>query len=166
MPMVRSRSAMTRTIRRSERFAEYDRTGWGPGPWDDEPDLIEWRNDEFPEMAFLIVRSEVAGALCGYVGLPPGHRLHGKATGDLDVEVHGGLTFADECHGRICHVPAPGEPAHVWWLGFDCGHCFDAMPALEALTRRTLGRALPHGTYRTLDYVMAEVERLAAQVKP
>lgn len=154
-----------RTIRRTvDRLDGYpDRSTWGPGGWEGEPDLIEWRNTDAPGLALMVVRSNSTGALCGYVGLPPGHPQHGK--GDVSVEVHGGLTYADECAGHICHVPEPGEPDDIWWLGFDCGHCFDMMPAMEALVAslREL-RSGFCGTYRTLDYVMNEVESLALQL--
>jgi hypothetical protein len=52
------------------------REQWGEGPWQSEPDLVEWR-DAATGYPCLIVRGSM-GALCGYVGLPPGHPLHGK----------------------------------------------------------------------------------------
>lgn len=172
---------MTRTIRRSERFAEFEdhgwRAGWGPGPWQDEPDLVEWRNDDYPGVPMLVARS-AAGHLCGYVAVPHGHPCHGKAAEETDLEAHGGLNYAASCGVVVCHVPLPGEPDDVWWLGFDCGHVMtDISPEIDK-TLRELGRdrlekasgefiaVFGGAVYRTLDYVMAEVERLAAQVKP
>jgi hypothetical protein len=116
------------------------------------------------------------GAFCGYVGLPPGHPLHGKRYQELEeaheaLTVHGGLTFSDACHedGHICHVPQPGEPKDVWWLGFDCNHSGDFDPGGQALIAKTLPAACywkdAHSTYKTLDYVRSEVEGLAAQLK-
>lgn len=63
-------------------------------------------------------------AWCGYVAVPPGHPWHGKGYDDIqnEVDVHGGLTYARACSGAVCHVPAPGEPDDVWWIGFDLGH--------------------------------------------
>jgi hypothetical protein len=160
-----------------------DKTGWVDGPWMHEPDRIEWRHEAAPSLACLIVRGHL-GALCGYVGLPPGHPWHGKDYGadDMSPDVHGGLTFAAPCDedGRICHVPQPGEPADVWWLGFDCGHGGDyfmmASGRIMAEKRPDLfsGTYEPpppgtdpfwttHGTYRDIAYVRAEVERLAEQ---
>ena len=87
-----------------------DKTGWQPGPWDDEPDKVQWP-DEATGLPCLIVRGPVGG-LCGYVGVLPGHPLHGvdhsdcpKACGkewcdhrpEHFLEAHGGITFAGKC---------------------------------------------------------------------
>ena len=145
------------------------REAWGEGPWQAEPDLVEWRDAEsgYP---LLIVRGPM-GALCGYVGLPPGHPLHGKPYQEVDdsVNVHGGLTFSDACQegGYICHVPRPGEPSTVWWLGFDCNHSGDYDPCGRALVT-TLGHMSSfrdHDAYRDLAYVRGEVESLAGQLR-
>lgn len=42
-----------------------DRTGWGSGPWDNEPDRLEWK-DEKTSMPCLMVRNDM-GNWCGYV---------------------------------------------------------------------------------------------------
>ena len=100
-----------------------DKTGWGDGPWNDEPDKIQGI-DEATGMDCLIVRGPM-GALCGYVGVPPEHPWHGipysgreydwenreadsllppatqvvprDEAPDAHVEVHGGLTYSDSC---------------------------------------------------------------------
>lgn len=107
-----------------------------------------------------------------YVGLPPGHRLHGRDCVSAEdapaLDVHGGITYANACAGPICHVPREGEPADVWWLGFDCAHAFDYVPGLygpaERL-RRLVGTMRRLLTYRSLAYVRAEVESLAEQLR-
>ena len=86
---------------------------WGTGPWQDEDDRYEWRRGD---LVCLIIRNP-AGALCGYVGVPEGHPWHGQPYGDLDADVHGGLTYSGGCQGHICHEPKSGE-GEVWWLGF------------------------------------------------
>jgi hypothetical protein len=101
-----------------------DKSDWGPGPWQEEPDRIEWRSHGLP---CLIVRQKHHGALCGYVGVPEGHPCFGAEgfSGEPDyLDVHGGITFgAPRVAGsKICHVAQPGEPEHVYWLGFDCAH--------------------------------------------
>lgn len=86
-----------------------DKSKWPRGPWDDEPDKVQWQ-DEATGLPCLIVRSPV-GALCGYVGVPPDHPWHGKEYDDealIGVEVHGGLSFAAFCqpgpeNQSICH---------------------------------------------------------------
>jgi len=142
-----------------------DRTGWAPGPWDDEPDRDERIVDGYHCLA---VRAH-HGAWCGYVAVPPGHPWHGVDYSDLPdygPDVHGGLTYASECYGQVCHVPAPGEPDNVWWLGFDCHHYLDRAPGSES-TMRNIGcpERVPVGAYRTLDYVRGECDRLVAAVK-
>lgn len=151
-------------------WATVDKSRWGPGPWQDEPDKAHWVDTE-TDLDCLVVRGPMS-AWCGYVGLPPGHRLHGRRYDDdelLDVSVHGGLTFADRCMEGlpagegVCHVPLPGRPDDVWWLGFDCGHYTDVVPAM--VSRMPSGLRNPHATYRTLDYVRRETTRLAEQLR-
>ena len=48
------------------------------------------------------------GHLCGYLGIPPMHPWYGHHYDDLDVDVHGGLTF-----GAASRY---GHPATVAWL--------------------------------------------------
>jgi hypothetical protein len=72
-----------------------DKSEWRRGPWDNEPDKIQWQDDE-TGLPCLIVRGP-AGALCGYVGVAPGHPWHGADYDNCDVSVHGGLTFAHGC---------------------------------------------------------------------
>ncbi|HYJ33795.1 MAG TPA: hypothetical protein VE326_11300 [Candidatus Binatia bacterium] len=138
------------------------------GPWDDEPDKAQWI-DEATGLDCLIVRNHF-GALCGYVGVPPSHPWHGKDYDDVDAFAHGGLTFAGACQEGaedgpgICHVPEPGRPADVWWLGFDCGHYMDLSPGmLDSLPSDLREQIEAHQTYRTFDYVRGEVAGLAVQ---
>lgn len=155
------------------------------GPWEKEPDKAQWI-DEATDLDCLMVRNPF-GALCGYVGVQPGHPWHGKDYSDellYDVSVHGGLTYADFCQEGaedgpgICHVPGPGRPANVWWLGFDCAHFMDLVPALEehvGSTFKTLTdlekymkeeAVRPYGkTYRTFEYVQNECRDLAKQIR-
>ena len=113
------------------------KTAWGPGAWQEEPDKKQWP-DAATGLPCLAVRHPEYGHWCGYVGVPEGHPSFGAPYDTPDVEVHGSLTFAnrcrpgeDEAHG-ICHRPEPGEPDHVWWLGFDCGHIWDLQPGYSA----------------------------------
>jgi hypothetical protein len=154
-----------------------DRTSWGPGPWDGEPDKAYWI-DEATGFPCLAVRPMPSiGSWCGYVAVPPGHPLHGKDYSTIpDIDVHGGLTFSSFCQedgpveSRVCHTPEPGQPANVWWLGWDCAHASDVSPGLNALlqtltwlTEQPVSDGLM--AYRTLDYVRGECTRLGAQLK-
>lgn len=139
------------------------------GPWHDEPDRVDFEHDGHP---CLLLRGPL-GAWCGYVGVPPNHPWHGadSMSDVLDVEVHGGITYASPCHGAICHVPKPGETDHVYWLGFDCAHYRDLVPAMltmPQITRdprtATVCASVDQGTYRDVAYVRAQTEALALQV--
>lgn len=157
------------TLALGQRWRDYP-----AGPWDDEPDKAQWV-DEATDLDCLIVRNPF-GALCGYVGLPPGHPHHGSEYDDVPVEIHGGLTFAGECSEDrpegygICHVPAEGRPADVFWLGFDCAHAGDMTPselgrAVEANFAYPFTDPRTYGdVYRDFAYVTAEVTDLAKQL--
>ena len=53
-----------------------DKTTWGPGQWQDEPDKVQWA-DEATGLPCLAVRHPELGNWCGYVGVPEGHPLFG-----------------------------------------------------------------------------------------
>lgn len=143
-----------------------DKKEWGEGPWQSEPDRIEFEHAGLP---CLITRHEELGHLCGYVAVPPGHPLHGKSYSDQDERAnallaHGGITYTNFCQGKICHVPKPGEPDDVWWFGFDCGHWSDLSPAAVTFYSKGTSRCFLNGTYRDLTYVRANCEKLAEQL--
>jgi hypothetical protein len=140
-----------------------DRTGWPAGPWDNEGDREDWV-DEATGTACFIQRNHL-GSWCGYASVKPGHPDYGKGYEDVEVEVHGGLTYAAACRGHLCHVPQPGEPDNVWWFGFDCGHAFDQQPAMEAYNAKLgLPPLSVRSTYREAAYAKAETTKLAAQL--
>lgn len=157
----------------TKEYRYVDKSKWGRGEWQDEPDKIQW-TDEDTGLPCLVVRGP-SGALCGYVGVSEGHRFFGKeySSGDYDseeyrqspgslLEAHGGITFSDFCrespdHRGICHIPGPGEPDRVWWLGFDCAHYGDHCPAFD--------RGFSHESdYKNLFYVQSECRSLAQQL--
>lgn len=161
----------------------YTEGSWGKGPWDDEPDKAHWV-DEATGLDCLAVRNLGGGFWCGYVGVPQGHPAYGKSYDDLgDVAVHGGLTYAAPCRGNVCHVPEPGRPDTVWWLGFDCAHSGDFSPhsnsyvgdpilgqfykePYDHLVSGKLGQVdWSHEVYRTFEYVQEQCKALAAQLK-
>jgi hypothetical protein len=174
-----------------EEYRTVDKQGWERGPWDDEPDKAVWV-DQATGLDCMIVRNH-SGSLCGYVGVPKGHRAYGRGYEDLNVVVHGGLTYAGPCqeplapefesrahlrdHG-ICHIPPPGRPEDIWWFGFDTGHFRDYQPAMafrlkeiaeshpeyDELRRSSLIAVFDGEEYKTLSYVMAETTQLAEQI--
>jgi len=171
----------------TREWTHVDKTAWGDGPWQDEPDKIQWV-DPATGLDCLMVRHTRVGHWCGYVGVAEGHPAFEQDYDNVRVgpcpdndhwdhepscylDIHGGLTFASKCqedaeegHG-VCHIPDPGRPADVWWLGFDCAHGGDLSPAMRARER---DRGWPdltlNDTYRDRAYVEAEVANLARQL--
>lgn len=145
---------------------------WGPGPWQTEPDRVEF--DHFGYPCLMVRNTNVTGSWCGYVAVPPGHRCFGLENDEVDklLDVHGGVTYTAHCEGHICHVPKPGEPDNVWWIGFDCSHAMDLMPRLRAFTgmMSRIG-GLPEFPdppfpehYWTVEDTQKEVRKLAKQL--
>jgi hypothetical protein len=146
-----------------------DRRGWANGEWDMEPDKMHWISEE-TGFDCLIVRNCI-GALCGYVGVPEGHPCfemdYGLTELEIDsIDIHGGLNFADFCQpededgeelARVCHPIEGAANELVWWLGFDCSHALDEIPAVPI--------PITGSAYRNFEFVQAEVERLAQQLK-
>jgi hypothetical protein len=132
-----------------------DRSDWLKGEWDNEPDRVDFIHAGF---SCFIMRNTL-GNWCGYVGVPKEHPHYEKSYNDVDVDVHGGLTYADKCMGHICHIPAPGMPDDVWWLGFDTAHSGDSGPS-KMMNRFDFG-----GTYKNMAYVTNETKKLAEQLK-
>lgn len=86
----------------------------------------------------------------GYVGIPKEHPYYGKAdewgSPLLDLEVHGGVTWAAD------RIPGVESEPDRWWIGFDCGHAGDWSPWT------------PDGHRWTQDEVLAEARHLAEQL--
>lgn len=175
-------------------FTTQDKTTWGDGPWQTEPDKVVWI-DEVTRLDCMANRGP-SGSWCGYVGVDPSHRMHGKGyseclagcpaeegscydhSPEAVLSVHGGLTYAKACWGDeatgICHVPEPGRSHDIWWFGFDCAHYQDFSPgsaAQIAASYHQRGQTMPDcfnrmasEIYRDLVYVRAEVTSLAAQI--
>lgn len=60
------------------------------------------------------------GYRCGYVGLPKENRYYKKKYDDIPVDCHCGLTYSEN------HLFGQDDK-DIWWIGFDCGHCFDGI---------------------------------------
>lgn len=138
---------------------------YGEGPWSNEPDRLEFESHGLP----CLMQRNRLGAWCGYVAVPPGHPMHG--TRGEGLEAHGGINYAEPCSGEICHVPKPGEPDDVWWFGFDCAHCFDRIPWMEAQMKKDkeagvfgMPDSFLGDEYRDVDYVKNQCIELAAQL--
>lgn len=148
---------------------------WGKGPWDDEPDYLEFQT-RFGYRA-VIKRMEAYGHLCGYVEVKPGHILHGahymECVDDEDddnpfeltargrylqgIGVHGRLTFSQP--GDVFRTDDNSDKSG-WWFGFDCNHSFDSNPVGVGTKNFILG-GTDVESYRTMQYVRLQCEELA-----
>lgn len=153
-----------------------NKTNWGEGDWNNEPDRIHWV-DKDTNYPCLILRIPHHGALCGYVAVLEGHPCFGldcDTTPVYELSVHGGVTYTDFCNEEdkllgVCHIPPNGQSDRVWWIGFDTVHLYDYAPVFEMQKRNYTGYVFSDkqtkDVYRNLDYVIAEVESLAKQLK-
>jgi hypothetical protein len=141
---------------------------WPVGPWLTEPDSIRWTD---PDTGFkcAIERHRTMGHLCGYVTVPATNKWCGKTDddfGDEYLSVHGGIT-------------STGAPRYGGWrFGFDCAHGGDLSQLAPLLSPDilqhmkqsgvqslvTLANYMQHGTYRTVEYVYAEIMQLVHQL--
>lgn len=153
---------MTSDLTSEVTRSAFDKSDWGDGAWQGEPDLVMWRAKTPPHYRCQVSRNYF-GSLNGYVAIPPGHPAHGVDFQRVEhLPSHRGLSFsgwATEQH---------------WVLGFHCGGTFDVQPAMNARLRKTgpvpafmtgeedgMGEAF-RMHYRDLPYVRAVVETLAA----
>jgi hypothetical protein len=123
----------------------------------------------------LVILTDL-GHRCGYVGVPPGHPANAQFYDDVPVDVHGGLTWAGpnaEFWNRALEN-SDGVP-DLWYLGFDCGHAWDAPdlaaardlmdPRYYALRSESPFTDLDRGGHVwTTEEVVAETQRLAEQL--
>ena len=135
-------------------------------PWESEPDDAEWV-DEPTKYKCRIVRNEHTGTLCGYVGIPRGHRMYGMTyqeaeRDDNNFHVHGGLTYSGG-------MREPFDDYH--YFGFDTAHAGDLSPRVVLSMLKWLKEGdgalgfYEGETYRTWDYVRREVKVLALKLK-
>ena len=173
-----------------------DKSDWGDGKWQEEPDELIWKDEE-TGLTCIIIRTEI-GHLCGYVGvgndhvwygksydepvpLPPDFETRtytrdaapiiplftmsqemideGKITMELYFNVHGGLTWSRHAD-ELARLAIDED---LWTFGFDCGHSDDLAPG--ASTLRSFPDYNEGKTYKDLEYVKENVERLASQLK-
>jgi len=145
-----------------------DKSTWERGPWDNEPDRVDFIHAGLPCLA---LRHPEHGSWCGYAAVPPGHPLYEKSAFNIDLDVDARLNYSDFCGGAICHIPQPGAPDNVWWFGFDCGHFRDISPGRDARLRSIPGGeallllerepGIFRAVYRDLSYVRHVIEELA-----
>lgn len=152
------------------------------GPWIHETDFVRWI---CPSSGYecVVVRVGFTFALCGYVGVPDHHPLHGlhyhddilsEYIGKKAIKVHGGLTYSDTSIAN--DFAFEKKPASSWFFGFDCSHSCDISPAIDFCTEKNnpfarLNKLMEespfatHKQYRTMAYVKQQVSSLALQLE-
>ena len=152
---------MKKVIAKELQESWVDKSSWGPGPWQQEPDRIEWRGKR-PLPLFDSTR-RIWGSmwLCRGTGKPPWYMMYYN---EVPAEVHGGLTYGDMCRpeSHICHTKTKDD-FEPYWLGFDTGHFGDLCPGANATYAHLGGGTLFPGRYRDVGYVKAEIENLLEQ---
>jgi hypothetical protein len=93
-----------------------DKSAWGEGPWQAEPNRVDFEHAGLP---CFVKRNPRLGFWCGYAGVAPGHPCWGKQYDELEVEVHGGLTYSARCSGPIRN----GKLTGIWPMSADRRNC-------------------------------------------
>ncbi len=75
------------------------------------PDEVRYQKGPYT----LIIRRNNLGCNCGYIILPLFHRYDGYDCDNIQVSVHGGLTYSARENGN-------------WVIGFDTSHSGDYIP--------------------------------------
>lgn len=147
---------------------------WGYGEWIEEPDEVIFEHEGFKCRILRVTALDglsptqymFGGHLCGYIEIIEDHPWHGLIDNyDLDVEIHGGITFSNYCF-----------EGH-FWIGFDCGHSFDIIPSMIALKKKIredmlekypwIPTKIPifQESYKNIDFCIQECKSLAEQAK-
>lgn len=108
-----------------------------------------------------------AGHRCGYVAVPTGHKHHSDDYDNVNVDVHGGLTYA----GGDKHQ-YPVEADGSWWFGYDCAHLGDARDPelMQGEFKEVYDKGLMRDMHfegdvvRSLEYCVNQCESLARQL--
>ena len=141
-----------------------DKKTWGDGPWQTEPDEEEF---EYKGYWCFMTRNRF-GAWCGYVLLPKDHPFSTvESYRDIDIEVHGGITYASLVERKINNEMREG-----YMIGFDCGHYRDYMPTQKVINDffkqqcpswPQLGSST-EDIYRDIEFVRNEIKSMVDQI--
>ena len=151
------------------RLDIHDKMNWGPGPWQEEPDYLFYWVEKYP---CLILRHGL-GHLCGYVGIDKSKAPESDHYDDIDLEVHGDVTYGGNRDSEL--KPEDKESLQgkeYYWIGFDCAHYLDFMPASIAINRVLPETAKLRSqlfkskdVYRTINFVKNEIQGMIDQLK-
>lgn len=156
------------TFKTYQEWHTQDKSTWGEGDWQNEPDQAQWISKSLP---CLIIRNS-NGNFCAYIGVPATHPYYNKHHDDVVLYAHGNVNFSgkqipkDDKQAEDCDS-ADSTNETVWWFGFSCDHVCDYQPAKHIRNQSDDQIAIDtanNGTYRNIHYVMCEVETLVGQL--
>ena len=131
------------TITKEELNKNGDRNKFVKGEWDKELDIYELSTED--GWKAYIKHHPRIGHLCGYLAIPEDHPFY-REHYDINVRIHGGLTYASEYEGEF-------------QIGFDCAHWNDTSP----FQFHSLPFPNPEATYKNVEFVCGELEKLIKQ---
>ena len=119
-----------------------------------------------------VIVGSYMGHRCGYIAIPKDNELYGKDYDEIDIDVHGGLTYSEYSNSEY---PVKSEE-DVWWIGFDCAHSGDGkdMELIKSFGENNTeiktildieARYSNYGEVRTVDYVKEQLIEAVNQLK-
>jgi len=164
-----------------------DKALWGAGPWQDEPDRVEFRHAGMP---CVLQRSPFYGAWCGYVAVYPLHPWYGADRYEIDAgeDVPVSVSYAAHDDDLVTCATLRGESSDRYWVGFgyfganDYGPKFAASLHVMGVNSKCFPYPYDHAAalgarsasvysllfkpiYRTLDVAREALEALAEAAK-
>lgn len=143
-----------------------DRSSWGSGPWDNEPDYHEVR---YRGYKIVLVRSNL-GFWCSYIGIPTKSKWSTEEYYD-QINTAWGVTWNETA------LPWGESEKDTFYIGFDYGHSSDYVPGISipnsvhpAVMERLMCIA-PHylptnkTNYKTMKHVIQDMKRVVKQIE-
>lgn len=131
-----------------------------------EPSFLDFT---YKGYACRIIRSLSLMSLLGYVAIEKNHVFYNVGYDDINIDVHGGLTYAsnkqpptvvkDTMTNKLDYITMPhhNKPKNAWWVGFDCSHYGDIIPAHPLLSNG-------QDTYKGIEFVKNEIKGMVNQL--
>lgn len=150
---------------------------FGYGEWVEEPDFVEFEHlgflciviRVFNKEPFIKKETYFGGHLCAYVRIPENHPWYKKGYDEIEVDIHGGLSFSSLWKDEKTPV------ANGYYIGFDCAHSMDICPSInlyiktnpymKRLCEKYPLDLLPKPYYKNIEFVINECKLLANQAK-
>lgn len=133
-----------------------NKSQWISGQWEREPDEVFWI-DQQTKLPCLIARDSDLGYLNGCVGVSNWPKPFPK------VQVYGRIIFDSLSHRHLDHILNQPKLSNFRWIGFDCAHRNDLIPAFLGFGFPVPIRATR--TYKNIEFVRRKCEKLADDLR-